>query len=408
MKLVSTFALAASLALGIAAAPAAAQGQQAQEAPARQYNLSAEGRKAIGPLQAAVTANDAAAYPTALAAAQAAAQTPDDRYVIGQLQLKRGLDTNDTALQLAALEAIAQSGGAKAEELPKIYRNLGALHSNAKNFDRAVAAYEQLAQVQPGSADPLLQIAELRAQQQRPADAVAYIERAIAAQKAASQAVPENWYRRALKFAYEGKLAPQSASLSRALLEAYPSPANWHDALLIFRGGARLDDAGEIDLLRLMRASKSLSDANDIAVFAEHLDRGSFYGEVQDVVREATAAGKARVELAEIAKRAASRSAEDKAALAGLEGKARADATGQTAMRIANGFFGHGDYGKAAELYRLAAEKGSVDTDLARLRLGIALALQGKGAEADAAFKSVSGTRADLAKLWSLWVSQRG
>ena len=40
-------------------------------------------------------------------------------------------------------------------------------------------------------------------------------------------------------------------------------------------------------------------------------------------------------------------------------------------------------------------------------RLGIALALGGHKAEAEAAFKQVSGPRTDLAGFWLLWLSQR-
>lgn len=409
MKLVSTLALAASLALGagLSAAPAIAQEAQAA-APARQYDLSKEGRAALIPLEAAVNAKDSAAYAAALPAAQAAAKTADDRYVIAQLQLRRGIDANDTAMQLAAVEAIAASGGATAEELPKVYRMVAQLHQDMNQPDQAAAALEKLTQLQPNDPDALLRLAELRAKQSRPADAITYIENAIALQKAAGQTPPENWYRRALKFAYEGKLPRQSAELSRTLLQAYPSPENWQSALAIFRGGAKLDAEGELDLLRLMRATRSPMSQGEYLALAARLDEGNYYGELQNVAREAAAAGKGgNADLVAAAKSASAKVAEDKAALAGLVGKARADASGATALRIANGFFGHGDYAQAAELYRLAAEKGSADADLAKLRLGIALAMQGKKAEADAALKSVGGARAGLAGLWSLYVSQR-
>ena len=414
MKLVSMFAVAVSLSVGGGlAAPAAAQQAQAQAqaeptAPARQYKLSGKGRKALAPVEAAVKAKDAAAFAAALPAAQAAVETPDDHYVLAQLQLQHAIDANDKAAQLAAMEAIAQSGGATPQELPNVYRTIGAVHYEAKNLDQAVAAFEKVVQLQPSDAETLIRLAELRNQQKRPADAVAFIEKAIAASKAAGQTVPENWYRRALKFAYEGKLPRETENVSRSLIEAYPTGTNWRDALSIFQTGTSLDDEGELDLLRLMRATKSMTSANDYLVLADRLSRGNYYGEVQDVAREATAAGKSDASISKFAQSAAGKAAEDKAALAGLEAKARADASGQTAMRIANGFFGHGDYAKAADLYKLAAQKGSVDVDLAKTRLGIALAMQGDRAGADAAFKSVGGNRAGLAGLWSLWLAKRG
>src|SRR6478672_13186290 len=110
MKLTTT---AMALALAAWAAPAAAQynqqppptpmripdniptqaGNQKQtsEAPApKDGNAHPSGKalKAIVDLQKAINASDTANIPAKLAAAQAAASTKDDHYIIGQLQLK--------------------------------------------------------------------------------------------------------------------------------------------------------------------------------------------------------------------------------------------------------------------------------------------------------------------------------
>jgi predicted Zn-dependent protease len=75
---------------------------------------------------------------------------------------------------------------------------------------------------------------------------------------------------------------------------------------------------------------------------------------------------------------------------------------------VAEGYYGHGEYAKAAEFYRLALQKGSVDANLVNTRLGMALAQAGRKAEAETALKAVTGPRADLAGLWLLWLNQRG
>jgi hypothetical protein len=66
-----------------------------------------------------------------------------------------------------------------------------------------------------------------------------------------------------------------------------------------------------------------------------------------------------------------------------------------------------GDYAGAIELYGSAIQKGGADADAANMRLGIALALSGRRPEADAAFRSVSGPRSELASLWLAWLGQR-
>lgn len=99
--------------------------------------------------------------------------------------------------------------------------------------------------------------------------------------------------------------------------------------------------------------------------------------------------------------------AEDRAALPGLDARARSGGNGQLALRLAEGYFGHGDYAKAAEFYRLAVQKGGIDANLANTRLGIALALAGQRAEAETALKAVTGPRQEIASYWLLWLNKR-
>ena len=54
---------------------------------------------------------------------------------------------------------------------------------------------------------------------------------------------------------------------------------------------------------------------------------------------------------------------------------------------------------------RAALQKGGQDANMVNTRLGAALALAGQRAEAEAAFRAVTGQRAELAQLWLLWLS---
>ncbi|MBV9881755.1 MAG: hypothetical protein JO276_01955 [Sphingomonadaceae bacterium] len=82
-----------------------------------------------------------------------------------------------------------------------------------------------------------------------------------------------------------------------------------------------------------------------------------------------------------------------------------AGSNGGAALRVGDAFFSYGDYGPAAELYRAALQKGAPDPNLVNLRLGAALALAGARVEAETAFRAVTGPRAELARLWLLWLS---
>jgi predicted Zn-dependent protease len=76
-------------------------------------------------------------------------------------------------------------------------------------------------------------------------------------------------------------------------------------------------------------------------------------------------------------------------------------------LRIADRFYGLGDYAKAAEMYRAAKAKGA-DANLVNLRTGIALAASGDKAGAVAALNSVGGARAGVAKYWLLYLQNKG
>jgi tetratricopeptide (TPR) repeat protein len=102
------------------------------------------------------------------------------------------------------------------------------------------------------------------------------------------------------------------------------------------------------------------------------------------------------------------RVAEDRGAIAGLRTQAMAAANGTAARSLGDVYYGYGQYGDAAALYRTALQKGGEDSNLVNIRLGAALALAGQRAEAEAAFRAVTGPRAELAQFWLLWLSTRG
>ena len=58
-------------------------------------------------------------------------------------------------------------------------------------------------------------------------------------------------------------------------------------------------------------------------------------------------------------------------------------------------------------MFALALEKGGGDRDQILTRLGIAQVRQGKNAEAKATFAQVSGQRAAVARMWTLYADTR-
>lgn len=414
MNLVSRTALVAALALcgtSVAVtAPAIAQKgkQEAQAQP--KFSFSQEEQDALFKLQEAINAKDAAAISAALAAASTTAQGADARYALSTLKLDAGRATNNQELQLQAVDELLVSGRVTPEQLPiflKVQFN-GAIEKN--DVAKAEKALSQLSQLQPNDPDVVTSLARLRLRQNNFAEAATLLEKSISLQKAAGQTVSEGVYKTALNAAYRAKLPDRSFQLSRELLTSYPSAENWSIALRLYRELAKPDKAAELDAFRLMRFTKAMSDPNEFLLYAERLNSAGYPGEATSALDEGVASSKLNPStpgLRELRNVASAKIADDKKGLPAQEKAALTAATGTSALSIGDAYFGYGDYAKAVTLYQAALQKGSVDANVVNTRLGMALAMAGRKAEAQAAFDSVSGTRTQLADYFKLWLQQR-
>jgi tetratricopeptide (TPR) repeat protein len=412
MKPVSHIALGGALAVAFAAAvsPAAAAPKQPQIQQVRSFALTKEERAAIFPLQTAMNANDYAAAAAALPTAQAGARSADAHYFVAQYQLRLGIGTGNSQMQSQAIDAMIASGGAPAADLAQLYGNQAALAAGTGDLRKAETAFTRLAEITPGDADTIAKLAEVKNDLGKIPESAALIARAIALREAAGQPVPEGWYKRALKIAYDAKIAPEAVKLSRALVVAYPSAENWRDAVIVHRDLGALDKDAALDLMRLKRAAKALHGERDYLELATALNDAGFPLEAKAVLDEGVAqrmVDPAKATFKELITLSGKRATAGKAALNGLQTKAMAAPTGALALGAGDAFYGAGDYAKAVDLYRAALQKGTVDPNVVNTRLGMALALAGRRAEAETAFRAVNGTRSDLASLWLAWLARR-
>jgi len=428
MKKVSSLAVAAALIVAGACAVSPAAGQRVKsaeqekqrgKAPKGVITQTATGKKLViskeaeGPLrelEAAVKARSAADFAAKLPIAEAAAKSADEKYVLAQFRLQHALNAKDVAAQAAALDAILASGATPPAELAGLYQNIGNLAHAAGNMAKADAAYTKMVELSGNKPDALAGLARLKIDQKKNVEALALIEQAIAAQKAAGQPVLEAWYRNALQLAYGAKMGSKAVALSRDVFAAYPTTVNWRNALVVHRDTVQRDDGLDLDTLRLMRASKAISEKSEYVELARLLATKGYPGEAKQVLDEAVRANLINLGDASykalVERTGAARIAADRAALAGLERNAQAAATGGLALSTGEALLGYNEHAKAAAMFRTAIQKGGIDTNVASLRLGIALALAGNKAEAAAAFKTVTGPRAEIASLWLLWLTQ--
>ena len=413
MKFVSTMALGLALALG-ATTVAGVQPAMAKEKQAKPptLNISAKVREPLAAAQKALAANDTATAATQLAAAKAAAATPDDNYVIGSITYDLGRKTNNMALEAEGIDAMLASGKVDEAQKPNFYLAQGQMAYQAKQFAKAEAALDQAVALGVSDPNAFALLVETKNQTGKTAEALAALESAIAKQKAAGQAIPSEWYGRGLSIglaskgkdpATQAKIAAATGRIAESWITAYPTKTNWRDTLIIYRDVNRIDSDQELDLWRLMRTAGALNGERDYMdyVQATYL---KVPAEAKAVLEEGQAAGFLNLNAAgnpkEIYAIVKGKIAADKASLS------KTASTGKVALSTGDAYLGYNDWASAADLYRQAIAKGGVDANVANLRLGMALARSGQKGAAKQAFSLVTGPRAGLAKYWMIYLDK--
>lgn len=409
MKVKSRYALLAALGMSVAMtagiSPAfAKKKEEAAAAPA--IKLSDAVRKPLAAAQEAMTKGDLATADTQLAAARAAAATPDEKYVVGQIALNVAIKQNDRPKQAAALDEMLATGKVADADKAKFYAFQGHFAYDDKNYAKAEQAYA--ASVAAGSTDQdvFARLSDTQYRNNKPADAIATLQKVIDQKAAAGQPVPTEWYARGADMASRAKMVPQFVAITSAWLQAYPVKQNWHDTLFIYRQMAALTGDPDIDLLRLARYAGVLQ----ISAQANYVDYalGVYLrnpNEAVAVLKEGIAAGKVDPTKSQNAREILALSEPkipgDKASLKGADAAAAGPkATFKTALATADAYYGYGQFQQAADVYKIALAKPGADTGVANLRMGMALAQAGNKEAAKAAFAAVTGGEAVIAKYW--------
>ena len=385
----------------------AAIAQQPAAAPA--LNLTREERTAIAALQAAAAAPDRAAQDAALQAARAVARSANARYAVGNLQFQIARQRGDAQAMAAAADEMIASGVPQGAELSALLASQASRAFSANDLQRLDRTMARMVELQPNNPAILADAGQVKARLGDRAAAVALLQRALAAHRAAGRPAPEAWYHRAIALAVEGRMVPQSVSLARELVAAYPELANWRDALLTYRQAAQGDPALDLDIRRLALAAGGLAGERDYLEHAQAFVR-AHPGEAKAFLDEGVSRGMLDASEAVVRQALAAANpaaARERSGLAAARTRALAAAEGAPALAAGDAHFGHGQYVQAAELYRAALQKGGQDPNLVNSRLGAALALAGQRAEAEAALRLVTGARAELAGFWLAWLASR-
>jgi tetratricopeptide (TPR) repeat protein len=273
-----------ALTLSLAASAAPAQAQQtmssSMELGGDRLSISQLEMQRLSDLGNALTATPAL-QDRAIAAARAVAVSPDARHAFASYALEIAQRRHDNVLRAEALDILIVSRRTRPERLVSYLAARGEIAYRAGDYALASTHWTRVAELQPNDPQSLMNLAQVREALQDPGGATTLIRRAIALPRPGNAPVPEIWFRQWLSIAYNGHQQAETAAAGHALLAAYPNAANWRFALTAYRQLLNAQPAAEIDMLRLMRATRTFNQSNEYQRLAQLLIRANLPAEAR-------------------------------------------------------------------------------------------------------------------------------
>ena len=426
MKLVSKFALALSL-VAVSAAPAAfAQSDEKpkKEKKGKEAAPAAPKRNYSKPFIAAYmpVANmlnktkDAVAAKTAFSTVVAAISNDDDRYEAGILAINIGAPLKDLAFQEQGIDLLIGSATTPVDLKKEYTFRKGAIAYDGKRFADAEKYMLDAYNIGYRANNIEYLVSNAMSQQNKDADAIAWIGKAIESSKAAG-AVSKAYVIRAANLSAKMKNYTAASNFYKELVITENNPDYWHDALAFFDRSRDFNPEESLDILRLMRATNGLRFQQE---YAAYLDSLSYIGvrypaEAVSVLDEGFDKGvisRNNVTFSERYNEAKSRLAEDTRTLPGTIAPAKASPKPILSSLTADSFFSHKDYKTAKDLYQSALSKGAVldkdggdQTDRTRFRLAMSKAMFGDYAGAKVDFAMMNNpNRKAIAEYWNIYI----
>lgn len=355
---------------------AAAQSSMSMELGNQSLALTQDEMRALSDVGNLARSGQIASQNRALAEARRVVNGRDARHVLALYELEIAGRRGDQAMRAQALDTLIASPLTAPGKLPSYLQVRGQIAYKAAEYDAAKRFWTRLAAMTPSDALVLFNLAQVEAARQNDTLAADMMTRAIATRVASGQTTPEDWYRQRLSIAQRGKLTDRGIDAARALVSAYPTAANWRDALIVYRQLTLPEGTFEIHLLRFMRRIDSLTQADEYQRMAQLLNLTGASEEAKAVLMDGI-----------------NRSVLDPASSPTREIIAEVDRAIAMPRRTHAG---------AAEPLTKAAEQ---------VRRGMAHVSAGNRSEADAAFRSAAaepggGRYADLASFWLTWLAR--
>jgi len=359
--------------------------------------------------QDAITNKDGATAMAQIKAAQALSdRTPYDDFTINRFLSAVAAQQQDYATAATAYDAFIGTpyfNDLKPEEQKAAYHDATIVSQNAQHWQKVIEYGQKLEAMQglDDLTETMIAIAYFKTNDN--ANAQKYAQMAIDAAKAAGKEPQPN--ATIIIGNVEGKTNPDAARHAiESLILSSNNPDDW---------GKLIDDAlshkgtKAIDALFLFRLRNAVgaSKGDDLTMQAglasqQHLDK-----EAATVLEGGINSGKLTSGQATGLAAARKGAAQDAGVLNSVASVANSSKNGQAALALAEDYWGYGRYADVEAMARLASTKGGLkDPGEATMLLGMAQAMQGKSAEAEATLGGVTSggeARIRAAHLWALY-----
>jgi tetratricopeptide (TPR) repeat protein len=362
-----------------------------------------------------ILANDfVTAKATVLQAQAVPNRTPMDDYEINNFLGNIYLKLNDHPSAYTAYAAMAESGVIPDSDKSIILGGATLLANEAKHFDKAIQ-YGNMFLALGGPPDDrvLTSMSVAYYFTNDFANAETFGLKAIAATPAGK--IPnQGAYDVVLSCEVKAKKDAEAIKTLEQMVGYYNDPGDWAQLIDSAFGTAGMKPTEALFLYRLRFATKASTSGQDYGLMAGMAITLGYPAEALAALEAGLAAGKLSnsgktgAQLAD----ARTRTTRDRATVASFDSMATKSPNGELDVKLAETYYGYGRYSDAEAAARRGLGKGGakMDANEANMVLGQSLAMEGKDADALAAFNNVKGGSAAMlraAHLWSLYAGRK-
>jgi len=377
-------------------------------------------QKAVGvALQAAIAAVQAKDYPTAeakIAEAKAVSALTDvDQIKIDIVIAYLAVSKGDQPAGLAAYKRIIASPvftiAQTPDEQSATLKNTMILGNLAKDWPTSIAAGEKLAAsgIMDDAGASNLSIAYYYNKDY--AKAAALANKSVAASIAAGKK-PELGVLQIVKNSYiNAKDMTNARKTLDQIILYYGDADTWAEAVgSTISNTPGIKDTQVMQLYRLAILAGASIEASDYAAVGDQLIKSGYPGEARSALQIANSRGIRSAQLDGLLATARAKASADEKTLAGNDAAGAKSANGILDTVVALQYYGYGRYAEAATVAQRAIGKGGAkDPQEPKMVLGMALAADGKYADAVQAFGQVGGSEAQkaAAHLWTVYAQSK-